>query len=295
LLPILFNLYSECLTNEALDGLGDLNIRGQIIQTMKYAEDLVLMAREERVLQGMIDKLTEIGRCYGMEMNVEKTKVMRISRQPSPVTIMIDKKQLQNVECFKYLGSMLTNDGSCPCEIKSRIAMEKPALNKKKILFTSKLNLNLRKKLVKCCIWSMALYGAETWTLQAEDQIYLESFEMWCWRRMEKISWTDHVRNEEVLLRVNEHRNILHEIRKQKANWIGHILRRNCLLKQVIKGKVKEEMEVTRRQGRRCKKLLDDLKDRRGYAHLKEEALDCTMWRNRFGGGFGPVVRQNTE
>jgi hypothetical protein len=67
-----------------------------------------------------------------------------------------------------------------------------------------------------------------------------------CWRRMEKISWTDHVRNEEVLLRVNEQRNILHEIRKRKANWIGHILRRNCLLKQVIEGKIKEEMEVTR-------------------------------------------------
>ena len=57
----------------------------------------------------------------------------------------------------------------------------------------------------------MALYGAETWTLRAADQKYLESFEMWCWRRIEKISWTDHVRNEEVLLRVNEQRNILHE------------------------------------------------------------------------------------
>jgi len=76
---------------------------------------------------------------------------------------------------------------------------------------------------------------------------------MWCWRRMENISWTDHVRNEEVLLRVNEQRNILHEIRKRKANCIGHI------------------------------------------SHLKEEALDRTMWRRRFGGGFGPVVRQNTE
>ena len=105
---------------------------------------------------------------------------------------------------------------------------------------------------------------------------------------MEKISWTDHVRNEEVLLRVNEQRNILHEIRKQKANWIGHIVRRNCLLKQVIEGKIKGEMEVARRR----KKLLDDLKDRRGYCHLKEEALDHTMWRHRFGGGFGPVVRQ---
>ena len=94
------------------------------------------MAKEETVLQGMIDKLTEIGRCYGMEMNVEKTKVTRISRQPSPVTSMIEQKQLENVECFKYLGSILTNDGRCTCEIKSRIAMAKAAFNKKKILFT---------------------------------------------------------------------------------------------------------------------------------------------------------------
>ena len=122
----------------------------------------------------------------------------------------------------------------------------------------------------------------------AHDQML--SFEMWCWRRMEMISWTDHVRNEEVLLRVNEQRNILHEIRKRKANWIGHILRRNCLLQQVIAGKIKGQIEVTRRRGRRRKKLLDDLKGRRGYCQLKEEALDRTMWRNHFGRGFGPVV-----
>ena len=107
---------------------------------------------------------------------------------------------------------------------------------------------------------------------------------------MEKISWTDHVRNEEVLLRVNEQRNILHEIKKRKTNWIGHILRRNCLLQQVIEGKIKGQIEVTRKRERRRKKLLDDLKDRRGYCQLQEEALDRTMWRNRFGRGFGPVV-----
>ena len=173
--------------------------------------------------------------------------------------------------------------------------MAKAAFSRKKTLFTSQLDLNLRKKLTKCYIWSMALYGAETWTLRAADQKYLESFEMWCWRRMEKIIWTDHVRNEEVLLRDNEQRNILHEIRKRKANRIGHILRRNCLLKQGIEGKIKGDMEVARRRGRRRKKLLDDLEDRRGYCHLKEETLDRTMWRHLFGGGFGPVVRQNTE
>jgi hypothetical protein len=107
---------------------------------------------------------------------------------------------------------------------------------------------------------------------------------------MEKISWTDHVRNGEVLLRVSEQRNILHEIRKRKANWIGHILRRNCLLKQVIEGKIQRQIEVTGRRGRRRTKLLDDLGDRRGYSHLKEEALDCIKWRNRFGRGSRPVV-----
>jgi hypothetical protein len=86
----------------------------------------------------------------------------------------------------------------------------------------------------------MALYGAEIWTLRTADQKYLERVEMWCWRRMEKICWTDHVRNEDVLLRVNDQRNILHEIRKRKAKWIGHILCRNCLLKEVIEGKIRE-------------------------------------------------------
>jgi hypothetical protein len=74
---------------------------------------------------------------------------------------------------------------------------------------------------------------------------------------MEKISWTDHVRNEEVLLRVKEQRNSLHEIRKRKATWIGHILRRNCHLQRVIAGKIQEGIEVTGRQGRRRRKLLD--------------------------------------
>jgi hypothetical protein len=110
---------------------------------------------------------------------------------------------------------------------------------------------------------------------------------------MEKISWTDHVRNE-VLLRVKEQRNILHEIHKRKVNWIGHILRRNCLRQRLIEGKIKG-IEVTGRQGRRRRKLLDDLKERRGYSHLKEEALDRTVWRARFGRGFRPVVRQTNN
>ena len=101
-------MYSECLTKEALDGLEDIKIGVQIIHTVKYADDLVLLAKEEKVLQKMIDNLIETGRCYGMEMNVEKTKLMRIPRQPFPVKSMIHQKQLENVESFKYLDSILT-------------------------------------------------------------------------------------------------------------------------------------------------------------------------------------------
>jgi len=111
---------------------------------------------------------------------------------------------------------------------------------------------------------------------------------------MEKISWTDLVRNE-VLLRVKEQRNILHEIRKRKANWIGHILRRNCLLQRVIEGKIQGVIKVSGRQGRRRTKQLDEHKESRGYSHLKDEALDRTMWRAGFVSGFGPVVRQTTK
>jgi hypothetical protein len=103
------------------------------------------------------------------------------------------------------------------------------------------------------------------------------------------------VRNEQVLHSVKEERNIVQTIKRRKANWIVYIMRRNCLLKQVIEGKIEGNIGVMRRRGIRCKQLLDDLKGRREYWKLKEDALDRTSWRTRFGRGYGPVVRQTTE
>jgi len=88
------------------------------------------------------------------------------------------------------------------------------------------------------------------------------STEMSCRRRMEKISWTDRVRNE-VLKRVKDETNILHTIKRKKADWIRHMLRRNCLLKHIIEGKIKRRKEVKGRQGRRSKQLLDNLEEKR--------------------------------
>jgi hypothetical protein len=110
---------------------------------------------------------------------------------------------------------------------------------------------------------------------------------------MENISYTDRVRNEEVLHSVKKERYSPHTIntRIRKANWMGHISRRKCLVRHVTEGKIGGRIEGT---GRR-KKLLDDLQERRGYWKSKEEALDRALWRTRFTRGYGPVVRQTTE
>jgi hypothetical protein len=147
---ILFNLQSEYFTKEAPEGFGGFKIGGQVIGTVKYADDLVLMAKKETLLTEMIDRLMEIKSCYEMEMNVVKSRVRRICRHPSPTQIMRYQNQPENAEYFNYFGSMITNDARCTPEIKSRIAMANAAFNRKKNLFTRKLDLNLRKTLVKC-------------------------------------------------------------------------------------------------------------------------------------------------
>jgi hypothetical protein len=144
---------------------------------VKYADDLVLLGKEEKVLQDMSHKLIEIGRCYGMEKNVEKTKIMRISRQPFPVKIMIDKKQLENVESFTYFGSILTNDVRCTCEImiqykKSPITelqgklpcSEKPSRNSCHKSNTPNPNLPSHSVNTDFCIIFKSVWGSSQYT-----------------------------------------------------------------------------------------------------------------------------------
>ena len=110
---------------------------------------------------------------------------------------------------------------------------------------------------------------------------------MWCPRRMEKISWTDRVRSEDVLHKVKVEWNFLRTIKRGKVNWIGDILHTNWLLKHVIGGKLEGRIAVPGGRGRRRKQLLDGLKEKRGYCKLQEEAVDRTQWRTRCARGYG--------
>jgi hypothetical protein len=102
---------------------------------------------------------------------------------------------------------------------------------------------------------------------------------------MEKISWTDCVGNEEVLHRDKKERNVKRTVKSRKAKWIGYVLRRNCLLQHVVKGKIEGRIGVTGRRRRRRAVLLDCLKKTRGYRKLKEKAVDRTVWRKRLWTG----------
>ena len=120
---------------------------------------------------------------------------------------------------------------------------------------------------VKCNTWSKVSYGADTWALGEEDRIYFESYETCCWRK-EELIWTDSIKSDEVLHGVKGVRGILHTRKQGTANFIGHILRRNCLLKCVTEGTI----ERTGRRGRKRKQLFHD--------HT-EKSRDAGNWKRK--------------
>ena len=133
--------------------------------------------------------------------------------------------------------------------------MAKEAFNRKRSIICGPLEKELRSRLVKCFVWSVVLYAADTWTLRWNEQNQLEVFEMWVWRRMERVQWTDGIKNAVVLERVGEGRIMLELIRKRKRNWLGHWLRRNSLLKNALEGMVNGKKV----RGRRRYQMIDNI------------------------------------
>ena len=274
--PMLFNVYAERLTEKALENERGVVIGGERMKTIKYADDQAVLAETEEELQRMMENIARVGEEFGMNLNVSKTKVMRISREEGHVSISLKGKDIEEVKTFKYLGSLIKSNGSSTEEIRSRIAMGKGAYVKVKTLLTAQtIPIKLRKRFAKCFVWSVVLYGCESWTIKKKEERYLDNFEMWLWRRLMKVKWTDRVRNEEVLTRIGEEKKLLDTIRRRKRNWLGHILRRNCLQLRIIEGKI----EGKRGRGRKRIGMLDDVKEGRRYQEMKEVAQDRIKWR----------------
>jgi uncharacterized membrane protein len=196
--PLLFIIYDEALTREAISKVEEgVKVGGGLIKAIRYADDKAIVSSTEEGLQVLMDNLNAVTKKYGMKINIKKTKVMCISRKKvDGMKIMIDGQLVEQVSQFKYLGSVISEDGYCKADIKSRIAQGKCAFMEKKGILTGNMNVELKIRMIKCLIWTVAAYAAECWTMMGTDRKRIEAFEMWTWRRMLKISWGDKITNQ---------------------------------------------------------------------------------------------------
>ena len=177
-----------------------------------------------------------------MEIGPDKTKVMTNSPNGFQREIKIKGQRLEEVENFKYLGAIISNEGSKP-EILSRIAQTTAALSRLKIIWRDKnISLASKVKLMRTLILSTFLYSCESWTLTAEIERRIQALEMKCYRRLLNISYKDYLTNEEVRNRIQNAIGVhddLTMVKKRKLRWYGHISRSSGMAKTILQGTVK--------------------------------------------------------
>ena len=200
---------------------------------------------------------------------------MDIGRKPKKIEMRIKDESVEQVDSFKYLGFNISSNMNCCQGVKQRIAMTKEACNRKRSIFCGLLEKELRKRPVKCIVWSVASLGAETWTLRRNEQKRRKTFEMWVWRRLERVKWTDKIKSAYVLERGGKGRIMLELIKKKKRNWLGLWLRRNCLLKDALEGMVKGKKVRSRRRY----KMIDNIIINGLYEDMKRKAEKKVEWR----------------
>ena len=276
--PMLFNLYTENIFREGLNGV---RMGGEEFSNLRYADDTVLIADSAKELQKLVDEVKNRSLVKGLKMNVKKTKTMVIRKNVKSrckVEITVDGKVLEQVKQYLYLGHIITEDGKCEVEIKRRIEIARSNFISMKNLLTSRtLHLNTRKKLIKCYVLSTFLYASETWTINQIMWDKIEAFEMWMWRKCMKISYTEHKTNEEVLQMIDERRSLAKEIIRRKLQYFGHLIRRNGVQKRLLVA----EVEGTRGRGRPKTTWLANIQTATGKSleEMSGIAEDRKCWR----------------
>lgn len=240
--PRLFNLYAEIIEKNAGLQRDGFKVNGVKIGSISYADDKVIIAETAQQLQRMVNRLNKESQKYGMKINASKTKVMRIQRHQTnrALKIKVQHEELEQVTSFRYLGTIISEDGRDEKEIWTRIAMARGAFtNLDRILKDSTMPLKLRRQLLKCYVWSIMRYGSETWTISVKVKKKIQAFEMWCYRRMLKISYQEKVTNAKVLEQMRMPGGVLLEdIMRKKEEYIIENIKRDEIFRVAIQGKI---------------------------------------------------------
>lgn len=279
--PVLFNLYSEYLIEEALNNSSGLKINGQNVNNIRFADDTVLIAESIEDLQGMVKALNDECKVFGMSLNAKKTKIMVIDKKEKVrCKIKVDGKELEQVKEYKYLGTWITDDGRCEEEVRRRIGKAKNDFWKFKEILRGNIDLNLKKRLLKTYIFSVVGYASEAWTYSKKIINKLHAFEMWCYRRLLKISWTEKVSNKRLLERIGNKMILVEELFKRKMRFAGHIMRGSSgqLTQLVLEGMI----DGQRDRGRQRRTWGEDIKEWSGSKSIeiaKRRSENRRNWR----------------
>uniref|UniRef100_H3B2Y3 Reverse transcriptase domain-containing protein n=1 Tax=Latimeria chalumnae TaxID=7897 RepID=H3B2Y3_LATCH len=272
--PYPFNIIAEMAMRKALEGSqAGFQIGGRKINNLRYTDDIILIATSRAELQDLVERLHQVGKQFSLKINTAKTKVLTTCGDNESLSITIGEQQLETVSHFKYLGSIVREDGKCEQDIKTRLGMARTTLRKMKTLWKNQ-NISTQTKIRLL----VATYGCESWTLTKTLMKKIESCEMVSYRRAMKIPWTVKLTNEEVLQRAHETRNLLTSVTSRKLQYFGHMMRRERLEKDVILGRVPGK----RGRGRPKRCWLDDIKDWTGITLQKavHAAQDQNLWKN---------------
>ena len=255
--PDLFNIYSETIIRTLGDSPG-IKINGENINNIRYADDTALISDSKENLQLLLDKVVTESERMGLYLNVKKTECMVVSRKErNPTCNLVSKgERIKQVKTFKYLGYIITSDGRCSTEIKRRIAIAKDSFNKMSLIFKNhNISMTTKHRVLKAYVWSVILYGCESWTITEDIRKKLEAAEMWFLRRMLRISWKEKKTNEEVLEQAETKRLLIRTIRKRQMQFLGHLNRQKCIEHLALTGKI----EGKKSKGRPRKTYLNSL------------------------------------
>ena len=278
-------LFIERIMSDALkEHDGKVSIGGGSSTNLRSADDIDAVAEEEQELEALLEALVESlhKTCtrYKMEISAKKTKTDDKQHQWHPEReIKVKGQKLGTVTSFKYLGAVVSDDGSIP-EILSRIAQATAALTKlKSICRDNNISPEPKVKLICFLVISIFLYACESWTWTAELEKRMQAFEMRCYRRLLNILYKDHVTNGEVRRKIQaairEYKELLTLVKKWKLRWFGHVSRSSGLAKTILQGIVKGK-----RKGRQ-KRWEDYIKEWTGmdFASSTRAAENWTRWK----------------
>ena len=238
--PMLFNLYSELIIIHALEKWENgIEIGGKLYNNLRYADDVAVLATTEGKLQQLVNDVGKASARVGLSWNAKKTQVMVIGRHTSDINIMYNGGPLEQVKQLIYLDASFTEKGDTIKEVKRRVAIAKIASGDlHRIWRNIELTIPLKRKHFQLMIWPIMSYDSETCIYLKSVQNMINVFERWCYRRMLRISWTEHDTNEEVFNRDNTKPTLLDGLLKRRLAFHGHLVRKGGITLDLMIGRL---------------------------------------------------------